>query len=1026
MKRFLFLVATLLLSILIASPFIKTEVAHAAFSGPVVVDSLGDEPDANPGDEVCATVSGACTFRAAIMETNAVAGADEINFSVSGTIVVTQPETNENAALDGDLDITDSLTIRANNNITIDGNATSRIFYVFSGNASFIGLTIQNGQGGIYSTTSGDTTVESSLITNSAKEGMFVIRALTIKNSTISNNTASSGVVAAVSNSFGPLTIENSTISGNNINFHGGLWSNASDVRIVNTTISGNVGTGDTFGTPFGIGGAVFQYGGSLVINNVTIANNVGSRVGGLTIIPSGSATTSVTNLILGNNLVNGTSKNCDDLYPFISSGHNLSSDGTCNMTQIGDMQNVSAQLSPLALNGSANGTFTHALNTGSPAINNGDSCLSTDQRGVSRPQGVACDMGAYEFEEAAATNGTVSGIKYWDENVNSQKDDAEVGLAGFQIQVYEQDGLDPVEVTSTDVNGNYNLSLPAGIYDICEFPDPNDPNFWWNSEPGTLDFGAFCYTDVLVSDGGSQTLNFGNYLGIKVEKTLTSADPAETGETVTFSLKVTNLTSENIPEVLVSDYFETAYFDYSSSGADVFYSTEDLGDGSGLGLVTWKVTNLSAGNNITIDVNFVATAETSLAYNFGFPTICDDSNCDSGKVGDLGFDTVTINAPVPEPSPSPSPSPEPADPTITFVAVHYCSPGSSCDGVVTFDVNGTNFTPDARVKLNDGTNDIFGTFVGGDGSTKILTDFTGLVSCQTYTVIVYFPEPDSRTVSVQYVFDANNCSSPSPSPSPEPSPEPAPEIPSAPTPDNSGSNPPACTAQIPGGTINLTGTAVDSDTVRLSWNKVSPATHYMVRYGVEPAKYIYGAPNIGNVNSFEVNGLSEGVTYYFQVAAANDCTGGLWSNEIAQGTSGGSLFEVPIVEAGETLGERTESTPTPKPSPTPETQEVLGETTSCEANYYPWWVILVIQLGASLIYVTFVIRAGRTDLLYVIPLAGMAILSQLIHNFLGCNCATGIWCERYWLLNLGVVGSTSLFYYLGQDNSQNTSKPKN
>jgi hypothetical protein len=44
--------------------------------------------------------------------------------------------------------------------------------------------------------------------------------------------------------------------------------------------------------------------------------------------------------------------------------------------------------------------TYTHALTAGSPAIDTGDdaSCLATDQRGVTRPQGAHCDIGAYEY----------------------------------------------------------------------------------------------------------------------------------------------------------------------------------------------------------------------------------------------------------------------------------------------------------------------------------------------------------------------------------------------------------------------------------------------------------------------------------------------------------------------------------------------------------------------------------------------------------------------------------------------------
>ena len=43
------------------------------------VNSTADAPDANPGDEICSTASGECTLRAAIEETNAIAGMDTIN-----------------------------------------------------------------------------------------------------------------------------------------------------------------------------------------------------------------------------------------------------------------------------------------------------------------------------------------------------------------------------------------------------------------------------------------------------------------------------------------------------------------------------------------------------------------------------------------------------------------------------------------------------------------------------------------------------------------------------------------------------------------------------------------------------------------------------------------------------------------------------------------------------------------------------------------------------------------------------------
>jgi hypothetical protein len=63
--------------------------------------------------------------------------------------------------------------------------------------------------------------------------------------------------------------------------------------------------------------------------------------------------------------------------------------------------------LGPLNDNGGA--THTHALQPGSPALD-GASCtdliggaITADQRGVARPQGTGCDVGAYELTQFKA-----------------------------------------------------------------------------------------------------------------------------------------------------------------------------------------------------------------------------------------------------------------------------------------------------------------------------------------------------------------------------------------------------------------------------------------------------------------------------------------------------------------------------------------------------------------------------------------------------------------------------------------------
>ena len=95
-------------------------VALSAFLGsssPVLgasftVDATHDAVDASPGDGVCADAGGACTLRAAVMETNALPGADEISLP-TGTYALSIPGAGEDASATGDLDINSDLTITA-------------------------------------------------------------------------------------------------------------------------------------------------------------------------------------------------------------------------------------------------------------------------------------------------------------------------------------------------------------------------------------------------------------------------------------------------------------------------------------------------------------------------------------------------------------------------------------------------------------------------------------------------------------------------------------------------------------------------------------------------------------------------------------------------------------------------------------------------------------------------------------------------------------------------------------------------
>ena len=108
------------------SAFLPTA-PRAAFT----VDSTLDAVDAAPGDGSCAAGSGECTLRAAVMESNALPGADTILLP-AGVYTLTLPGTGEDGAASGDLDIAEDLTISGDGpDVTvIDAAGLDRIFHV--------------------------------------------------------------------------------------------------------------------------------------------------------------------------------------------------------------------------------------------------------------------------------------------------------------------------------------------------------------------------------------------------------------------------------------------------------------------------------------------------------------------------------------------------------------------------------------------------------------------------------------------------------------------------------------------------------------------------------------------------------------------------------------------------------------------------------------------------------------------------------------------------------------------------------
>ncbi|MGL1937108.1 MAG: RICIN domain-containing protein [Fibrobacterales bacterium] len=116
------------------------------------VNSFGDAIDALPGDGICADVSGDCTLRAAIDESNISAGADQITLP-AGTIAIELTGYQEDANATGDFDITGELTINGSDvdPTIIDAQELDRIFDIVEGSkVALHNISLINGKGPVF------------------------------------------------------------------------------------------------------------------------------------------------------------------------------------------------------------------------------------------------------------------------------------------------------------------------------------------------------------------------------------------------------------------------------------------------------------------------------------------------------------------------------------------------------------------------------------------------------------------------------------------------------------------------------------------------------------------------------------------------------------------------------------------------------------------------------------------------------------------------------------------------------------
>jgi CSLREA domain-containing protein len=270
------------------------------------------------------------------------------------------------------------------------------------------------------------------------------------------DNTASQG--GAIYNSGGMVHLYQSSATGNVASGGtGGGFYNAGSLGgllLRNTTVSGNTAVG-------GSGGGGIYSTGNLQFEFITVAGNDSE---GIRIDSAGEV--KIRSSILAGN----TGGNCTGL-PLDSQGYNVDDGNSCVFSSLDDLSNTDPLLEPAAMNG-GNG-LSHALDPASPAIDSGDPdrCTAEDQRGVSRPQGSACDRGALEMEIGL---GSISGWTYIDDNENGLRDTGEGWVSGAILTLKEGvcPGMNDVETVNSDSTGYYELTdVPPGTYCLAKSP---------------------------------------------------------------------------------------------------------------------------------------------------------------------------------------------------------------------------------------------------------------------------------------------------------------------------------------------------------------------------------------------------------------------------------------------------------------------------------------------------------------------------------------------------------------------------
>jgi predicted outer membrane repeat protein len=325
--------------------------------------------------------------------------------------------------LSGDIDNNDSQTPIITNLTTVTGNTTNS-YHVVTGatGATLDGFTITAGYaygsylsnydrgGGMYNYVSSPTLQNLIYSGNSADTGGGGMSNVSsnpiLTNITFQANSASYG--GGMSNRSSNPIMTNVTFSGNTMaSFGGGMYNTQSSPTMTNVTFSGNSAV---------MGGGLHNGSGSPVLTNITFYTNSADYGGGMV---NGSSNPTLTNVTFSGNsatyygggLYNSGNPQILNAIFWGNTGAQIYG-GTPNVSDsivqggcpagstCTNLITTDPLLGPLG----DYGGFTRVIPifSGSSATDTGNDaiCPTSDQRGITRPQGAHCDIGAYEYTE--------------------------------------------------------------------------------------------------------------------------------------------------------------------------------------------------------------------------------------------------------------------------------------------------------------------------------------------------------------------------------------------------------------------------------------------------------------------------------------------------------------------------------------------------------------------------------------------------------------------------------------------------